>query len=287
MANDVNGGIELVSTEDIYVYEGDAAMVGDTLHANDFVATGWFSTVNTGSYEITGFGTDTTTNKIYLRVDNDAGTEDTAVDLSIDLSGFFIIEGVNNGYSTIREIQHLAIDEFNEDRRVVYLTPAGREYKFSADNGTTIRSLGKIGFDNEVSIGVDGYQYYTGLLRTVQRIVDGYEPDSDNYPGRRAIGGTIELLPPLIKRIVIALEVTTNEGVNLSEISNEIRSTIIRHINQKEVGESVILSEIIVKVMAIKGVEAATFTSPTPDTERVAVADNEKAIIEASNISIT
>jgi uncharacterized phage protein gp47/JayE len=94
-------------------------------------------------------------------------------------------------------------------------------------------------------------------------------------------------LPPLIKRIVIALEVTTNEGVNLSEISNEIRSTIIRHINQKEVGESVILSEIIVKVMAIKGVEAATFTSPTPDTERVAVADNEKAIIEASNISIT
>jgi hypothetical protein len=31
--------------------------------------------------------------------------------------------------------------------------------------------------NTDVTTGIDGYLYYTGLLRRVQRIVDGYEPE--------------------------------------------------------------------------------------------------------------
>jgi uncharacterized phage protein gp47/JayE len=124
------------------------------------------------------------------------------------------------------------------------------------------------------------------LLRRVQRTVDGFEPDSSNFPGRRAVGGLIEILPPLIKQISLAINVTTNEGVNLGEITNNIKSTIITYVNGLGVGEDVILSEIIATIMQIKGVAAVTFTTPVPSTERISIADNEKATITPDNIGI-
>jgi uncharacterized phage protein gp47/JayE len=123
-------------------------------------------------------------------------------------------------------------------------------------------------------------------LRTVQRIVDGYEPDPVAYPGRRAIGGIVETLPPLINSIALSIDITTNEGINLNEISATIKSAIIDYVNNLGVGEDVILAHIIVKCMGITGVEAATMNIPAPSNERIAISDNEKAYVEPSNISI-
>jgi len=149
-----------------------------------------------------------------------------------------------------------------------------------------ITHAAKLGYSTDVTIGIDGYLYYTGLLRRVQRIVDGFEPDADNFPGRRAVGGSIETLPPLIKNIILTVDITTDEGVNLGDISNNIKSTIINYIENLGVGEDVILSEIIASVMQIKGVGATTFTNPVPSTERITVASNEKATISTENIGI-
>jgi len=123
-------------------------------------------------------------------------------------------------------------------------------------------------------------------INSVQRIVDGYEPDAVNYPGRRAVGGSIETLPPLIRKIIITVNVTTDEGVNLGDISNNIKSVVINYIQTLGVGEDVILSEIIASIMSIKGVGAVTFTNPTPDTERITIANNEKATITPNDIGI-
>ena len=141
-------------------------------------------------------------------------------------------------------------------------------------------------FNTGVTTGIDGYLYYTGLLQKVQRIIDGFEPDSFNYPGRRAVGGLIELLPPLIKRIKVSLDVTTKEGVNLNEISRNISSAIIKYVNTLGVGQDVILAEIIVRTMSIKGVAAVTITDPDPSTASIPISDFEKAFIENEDISI-
>ena len=82
------------------------------------------------------------------------------------------------------------------------------------------------------------------------------------------------------------LDVTTKDGVNLSEITNEIKSAVINHINNLGVGDDVILSDIIVRAMSIDGVAAVTFVTPAASTERISIGNNEKAFITPLDVSI-
>jgi hypothetical protein len=284
--SDVEKGVYLKDMEDIAVYEGDSTVIADTLFVDQIANASWFSTPNSGSFIITQTGTDGSSYRPFLRVKNPASQNQTNREIGVSAQGFFIIESEASKYSSIRVIEHTSIDSFNSDRRVIYMTPSVKSDKFSQSNGTKVMPLGKLNYTTDVTTGIDGYTYYTGLMRTVQRIIDGFEPDPITFPGRRAVGGAIEPLPPLIKRISISIEVTTNEGVNLNEITNDIKSAIIDYIDELGVGEDVILSEMIVRAMDITGVAAVTFNVPAPSIERVSVADNERAFIEPQDISI-
>jgi len=284
--SNVGTGVILNDFDDITILEGDSAAIDDSIFVDNIADTAWFSTVNAGTFTVSQIGTDAATYVPFVRVNNASGFTEADRNLGVTTNGFFVIESENDKYRTIRKLEHLAIDSLNADRRTYFLTPATRIYKMSQVNGTTISPIGKMNYPEDVTTGVDGYTYYTGLLRTVQRVVDGYEPDPTTYPGRRAVGGAIEILPPLIKRITVSIEATTNEGVNLSEISSDIRSAIINYVNDRGVGTDVIMSEIIVAVMNITGVAAATFNVPDPGTERISIADNEKAFIEPTDISV-
>lgn len=284
--SDVGKGVYLQDMDDVAVYEGDSVQVADSLFIDRIANASWFSSPNTGTFVISQIGTDGTSYRPFLRTKNAAAQNQTNREISVAPLGFFLIEGENAKYESIRKVEHTAIDSFNDDRRVVFMTPATGVDKLSQSNGTKISPIGKLDYLTDVTTGIDGYTYYTGLLRTVQRIVDGFEPDPITYPGRRAVGGIIEILPPLIKRVIVSVEVTTNEGVNLNEITNDIKSAIINYIDNLGVGEDVILAEIIVKIMSITGVAAVTFNVPSPTIERISVADNEKAFIEPNDISI-
>jgi hypothetical protein len=283
--NGVGEGVELRSLDDIAIYEGDGVQIGDDLFVDSITSANWFNSLNVGTYEVNAFGT-TDLNKPYISIENLTGIPETNRLLSISTAGFAVQEGAANPFNSIRQVAHIAPDETNTSRKVVFLTPGNRSYKYSRTNGTAIAPIGK--FDYEVGIvsGIDGYKYYTGLLRTVQRIVDGFEPDPATYPGRRAIGGIVETLPPLINSITLSINVTTNEGINLNEISANIKSGIIDYVDNLGVGEDVVLAEIIVTVMGITGVEAATMNIPSPTNERITIADNEKAHVNPNNISI-
>lgn len=285
--SDVGKGAYLKNMGDISIFEGDSTYIGDSLFVDQIANISWFSTVNSGTFPITQVGTDGITYKPFLRVSNPSSIAQTNRAISVSPIGFFVIESESSKYSSVRVVEHTAIDTFNTDRRVVYLTPATKIDKLSQSNGTTLTPLGKLGYSTSITTGVDGYTYYTGLLRTVQRIVDGFEPDPTNYPGRRAVGGIIETLFPLIKRITVSVDVTTKEGVNLNEVSSDIKSAIINYVSGLGVGEDVILSEITVAIMNITGVAAVTFTVPTPSTERISVSDNEKSFIESQDISVS
>lgn len=281
----VDAGHELSSAEDVRFIEGDSARVGDTLFVDNIANSDWFSSSNAGSFSVQQLGISSDL-KPFLRVDNELAAVESNVDIGVSLQGFFLLEGEINKYSSIRVVEHSAIDENNENRRKIYMTPDVRTYKLSQSNGTTISSLGKLSYPNDVTLGIDGYTYYTGLLRTVQRIVDGFEPDPLTYPGRRAVGSAIEILGPLPKRVSVALDIVTKEGVNLNEISNDIKSAIIDYVDDLGVGDDVILSEITVRVMEVSGVESVVFTTPSPSVDRIAVADNEKPFITSNDIDI-
>ncbi|MDQ6989355.1 MAG: hypothetical protein Q9M19_05680 [Mariprofundaceae bacterium] len=283
--NGVGTGIVLRGLDDMSIYEGDGVQVADDLFVDSITNEKWFSAVNTGTFEVVAFGT-TNNNKPYVSIANKTGAAETGRLLSVNAAGFAVQEGAPNPFKSIRQVDHITWDETDANKKVVSLTPGNRSYRYSRTNGTQISPIGKFDYEEGIVGGIDGYKYYTGLLRTVQRIVDGFEPDPITYPGRRAIGGVVETLPPLINSIILSINVTTNEGINLNEISANIKSGIIDYVDNLGVGEDVILAEIIVTVMGITGVEAATMSIPSPENERVAISDNQKAFVDPNNISI-
>lgn len=284
----IGTGVYLDSMSDIRILEGDSVRIGDTIFVTENINSNWFAATNSGEFTIKDLGTmDSSDGRIYLRVDNAVGVEESDVDMGVINTRFSITEGIESTFTSIKVIEHIAIDESNTNRRIVYLSPGDRNYKWNQTNSTSVSALGKIDYSQNIISGVDGYQYYTGLLRKVQRIVDGFEPDPTSFPGRKAVGSAIEILPPLPVRVSVSLDVTTQDGVNLSEISDEIVSAVINYVSDLGVGEDVILSDIVVRVKSIMGVAAVTFISPAPSNERISISDSEKAFIEPTDISVT
>jgi hypothetical protein len=284
--NDINKGVYLKNKDDICIYEGDSVVTNDSIVIENISTSGWFNTANSGINTIVEHGT-TVDNRPFVRIKNGGCIAESGVSLYTKVDGFYVMESENNLYESYRVVNHAAINQFNNKQRVIYLTPADRSYKMSQSYGTKVESQGKFGFEVSVATGIDGYTYYVGLMRTVQRIVDGYEPDPTNYPGKRAVGSSIELLPPLIKSIALTINITTREGVNLTDISNDIKSTVIGYVNTLGVGDDVVLSEIIARIMSINGIDAAGFTNPAASTERITVADDQKSLITPEQISLS
>ena len=282
----VNAGLTLISHDDICIYEGDSVRVADSLFISSTVNGNWFSSNNSGTFIIDQIGTDATDFKPFLRVKNNAGLAESNRFLNVNNTNFDIIEGDNNIFTTVKTISHISIDDFNTEKRAVYLSPGNRAYKWNQSNSSKVESISKVSLDSNIVTGIDGYLYYVGLMRAVQRTIDGYEPDKITYPGMKAVGGLIELLPPLKRKIKITVSVTTKNGINLSEISNEIKSSIINYVNLLKVGKDVIMSDIIVRIKSINGVEAVTLVTPEPSVERVSIGSNEKAFIDNNDVSI-
>lgn len=285
--NDVRTGVDLLCADDISVLEGDSAFVTDSIVVENIVNTNWFSTVNSGVFDVIDIGTDDVDHRPYISIMNSSGVIETNRTLSVKSDGIYLLESNKDLFETLRIVEHSAINPLNTSQRILYMQPANKIYKMSNLYSTKITSMGKIGFNEGVVTGVDGYLYYTGLLRTAQRLIDGFEPDLVTYPGLRAVGSTIEILPPLVKQIDISINVTTKEGVNINDINNDIKSSIINYINNLGVGEDVIMSEIIARVMQITGIAAVTFTTPLPSNERIAIADDQKAQVIPDRISIS
>jgi hypothetical protein len=124
-------------------------------------------------------------------------------------------------------------------------------------------------------------------MRTVQRVIDGFEPEISTYPGRRALGSRIEVMPPITVEISLILNITTRYGVNLTDVISDAKSVIVQYVNGLGVGDDVILSEVITRVMSIYGVEAVTFTTPSPSEERIFILSDQKALTKPELISIS
>jgi hypothetical protein len=285
--NGVGTGAYLDSKDDFMFYSADSIIAGDSLVIDNLSNPNWFKTSNSGVFAVKEYGTKSDSKAQFIRVYNSGAISQSDVSMSANEDGMYILENENYKYESIRSVEHAAINEFNANQRTLYVKPIHQVGKISDLYGSKIQSLGKLGFDIGITSGVDGYVYYTGLMQTVQRIIDGYEPDAASYPGRRAVGSLIEVLPPLIKPIEITIDVTTRDGINLTDISNDIKSTIINYVNSLGVGQDVILSEITARAMAINGVNAVTFTNPAPTNERIAIDDDQKAFISPDLISLS
>jgi hypothetical protein len=285
VVENVNGTAEDVVNidipEDVRFFYSESAIVGDKLNVSDAV----FLEPNRGQHSIINYGTDATLKTQYLTMTIDSSSNQTGVVLTGLPNTFFVTDGVL--FSTYRKITNFAADPSDVQSSIVYLSPTTNAHKINNSFNTSITPVQKFGFVSEVAIGVDGYRYYTGLLATVQKTIDGYDPDPVNFPGYKAAGTQIETVPPLVKNITVNVIVKTSGGINLSTVSDAIKSAILNYIKSLGVGDDVIVSELTAAVMGVEGVESATLFDPAPTEERVVIQDNEKAVISIDDITVS
>lgn len=146
-----------------------------------------------------------------------------------------------------------------------------------------IRSLYGLEFETTQIEGIDGYKYFGGLIQLTQWTIDGLDRDLANYPGIGAAGTQFEVLPPVLVKLRITVDVTTEEGVSLTSISGDVANAISEYINSRQVGQDVILSEIIAAAQSVTGVFDVEITN---FTENVVIADNELARIESEDLVV-
>ena len=280
-------------TNDLRFFDSESAIPGDKLNIAD---TG-FTSSNQGTNDIQSVGsidqivwqlpgpTPITYHATYVDVLTSTKINQQNIILTGLPGTFFVSDGI--AYASYRRVENVCLNPLTIDRAFVYLSPNHNDHKLSDAVGTLVRPVTKYSFGEDVAgVGVDGYRYYTGLLATVQDIIDGVDEDPVNFPGYRAAGTQVEILPPLIKRVKISLLVKPNNGVALATINDSILAVLLNYINTLGVGESFITSEAIARVMGVQGVELVRFSIPSPETEEITVEDREKAIATINDITI-
>lgn len=163
--------------------------------------------------------------------------------------------------------------------------------QISATAGSVITALDKLSFPIDLASGVDGYSYNTGLIGEANRVVYGDPSDTSTYPGIAAAGATINISGPLVKRLVLAIQLRVRTGSSNVDIANRVRSAVAAYVNQIEIGKAIALSGIIAAASKVVGVISVTMVNPifNPANDLISVQPFEKALITnlSEDISIT
>jgi uncharacterized phage protein gp47/JayE len=155
----------------------------------------------------------------------------------------------------------------------------GVEYTLDPTSGLLVFDPALV-LDEQV---VAGYTRYTGLLGFTQKVVDGDLNDRINYPGFRAAGVLVQVLPPqvLIQNIEAVLTVT--EGYNQEDIVAAVKQVLIDHINGLTISADVLRAKLIQVVMAVEGVTNVDLIAPIDD---LIILDDQLARTRDINLNI-
>lgn len=140
------------------------------------------------------------------------------------------------------------------------------------------RGTGQVELASSITSGgraVMAYTYYTGLVKTVQTVVDGSVADPINFPGVRAAGVIVVVETPVIHRVTVRLSITAQPGFVEDNLAPQVRTAIENYISSLGIGDDVIRSSIIDVAMNITGMYNAIVITPTSD---VVILQNELPI---------
>lgn len=131
---------------------------------------------------------------------------------------------------------------------------------------------------------VAGYTRYTGLLAFTQKVVDGDRNDRINYPGFRAAGVMVQVLPPQVQIQNIEAVVTVAEGYDGTTVIDEVKQVLKDHINGLNISGDVIRAKLIQVMMGVAGVINVDLIAPAID---IILLDDQLARTRDVNLDIT
>jgi uncharacterized phage protein gp47/JayE len=131
---------------------------------------------------------------------------------------------------------------------------------------------------------VAGYTRYTGLLAFAQKVVDGDPNDRVNYPGFRAAGVMVQVLPPQVLIQNIVAVVTVAEGFDQDTVISEVKQALKDHINGLSISDDVIRAKLFSVIMTVSGVINVDLITPVDD---VILLDDQLVRTRDANLDLT
>lgn len=193
-------------------------------------------------------------------------------------------------YRAIKRVIGVSLDQASAAyARLKFDTSVGYAY-LSESTGAIITVLDKLGFSTTLATGQDAYQYHTGLLQEVNKVVYGDVGDTATYPGVGAAGGKINIDSPLVRRVSFGLSIRLKTGVSALEIESTIKSAVAAVINSYPHGTPIPISLLIGAANEVVGVSSVTPISKYGvGSDLLAVQPYEKALVLdlATDLTIT
>lgn len=256
-------------------------------------STNWFPTALVGTWTVTEIGFYGPSADIcqYIEFEMPNGASPTSLQIIVSAANEENIGFIEKtALSAFRLVSGWSIDPKNTENSQLYLAPAKSYQKISNALGTEIACVHKLGYEIAPKTGVDGYKIFGGLIREAQRTVDGVPTSISRYPGIKATGTDVSVLPPIPRSIAVTFRVRTRDGISINTIAAVVRSAVASFVGGLGLGQAVILSELIGLVQDIPGVNSVEIieTLPLAVDGRIPVADNEKAVVidPATNINV-
>jgi len=149
------------------------------------------------------------------------------------------------------------------------LTP-NTEYVLNKGTGEfVVIDVAGLGLNTEV---IASYSYYTNLIAEVQKVLEGFEDDSVNYPGVKAAGVFLTVEAPSSKRITVTMSIAAETTFVETDLAPLVQTAVEDYIRGLKIGNDVIRSRIVDAAHDVQGVRSVSVSEPFSD---VIVLENE------------
>jgi uncharacterized phage protein gp47/JayE len=134
-------------------------------------------------------------------------------------------------------------------------------------NGFTLNSASGQVFLNTALVAGDAvtadYTYFTGILKEVQKVIDGDVTNPTVYPGWRAAGVLVLVRVPTVLTVTIVANIVVLDGYSQATVAANVATAVAAYVNSLGIGNDVIHAEITQRAMAVEGMYDITITAPS------------------------
>lgn len=111
-----------------------------------------------------------------------------------------------------------------------------------------------------------GYQVFTGsLIPEMQRAIEGDLNDPVQYPGLRAAGTRVRVLPPKVQQIGFDIQLVPVSGVSFVDTADAVRESAVEFVLTLRPGDVLFISQLIDRVMNNPDIIDVKFFERNPD----------------------
>lgn len=133
------------------------------------------------------------------------------------------------------------------------------------------------------------YRYFTGLIAETQKVIDGDPADELTYPGVRAAG--VQVIVDAAHPVYQSLKATISvlNGYDPSTVAALVETAVQNYINALNIGEFLIVAELIERAMGVEGMldfRIVSLTGSYPAANQV-ILPSQVARIIAASITLT